>query len=505
MARIPLQLQPGVVADDTDFSNGGWADASGVRFRSPSPGKLALPEIVGGFEKLSTTALTGVCRTIFEWSDGDNLKNFVFGLHNGLTVWQAGELADITPSSGFTAGQINGSGGSGYGTAGYGQAPYGEPSTDDYYALTWSFGTRSFGELYANPRGQGIFKWDNDTGTPAALLADSPAQCNFLSVAFTDQVMAFGCTDVGGQFNASCIRISDTEDPTEWTPGTANNAQQYYLSGNSRIVGARPIGRYYHVWTANQLHFGTYSTGWDFEPVSTGCGLAGPNAAVVVDGVSYWISPDLQFWVCPLGGQPTVLKCPIRTDFVENAAIGQNDKIVASYIAEVGEICFDYADKRDGYEVSRRLQYSVQEGVWSRTNTNPRTAFVGASPNPVGTSYEGTIYWHERGKSADGGPLPAMLKTGGQYMDPAERVMLLRGMWPDFRDQTGPIWLTIYSRFYPQDAPVEHGPFTIAPGVDKVDFLVTGRIFEFEFTSNSAPSSWRMGKPSFDAQVVGQR
>lgn len=496
--KIPLILPPGVVADDSDFSTGGWRGCSNIRFWR---GK---PELIGGWEKLSLELLTGVCRTVFSFSDGDNLLNFAFGRHNGLTIWQAGDQADITPVA-FVAGQIDGTGGAGYGTGAYGVGDYGEPSTADYFPMTWSFGARSFGELYANPRGQGIFVWNNVPATKAVPLTNAPAVCNSILATFTDQIMALGCTDVGGSFNPSCIRISDTELPTVWAPLPTNKAEQHYIKGNGRLVAGREVGRYVFIWTDSELHLGTYTTEWSFERVGAGCGLAGPNAAVVVGQTAYWVSPDLQFWACPLGGSPAILDCPVRDDFADNAALGQNDKIVASSVSERGEVIWDYADGRDGYENSRLIRLSTVDGAWAQSQLG-RTARVDSNPapSPVGVDFAGQIFWHERGASADGAPLVASLRSGGQYMDPAETLMLLRGLWPDFRGQQGAINLTIYARMFPQDEPQVYGPFVCAPGQQKVDFLVSGRVFDFEFSSNSSPAAWRMGKPVFDAEPQGQ-
>jgi hypothetical protein len=202
------------------------------------------------------------------------------------------------------------------------------------------------------------------------------------------------------------------------------------------------------------------------------------------------------------------MDCPIREDFRDNAASSQNDKIIAASVSEWGEIVWYYADARDGtgFEISRSIRFSTVGGGWSR-GVEPRTAFIDSNPaaSPVGVTFGGQIYWHERGASADGAALSATLETGGQYMDPAERVMMLRGLWPDFKDQVGAINLTITSRFYPQDTPTTHGPFLLAPDTNKADFLVSGRIFEFAFTSGSSPMAWRMGKPVFDAVITGER
>lgn len=497
MARVSLEFQPGVVADETDFATPGIKDASNVRFWR---GK---PELIKGWERMTQDLLTGVCRTIFPWADGDNRQNFAFGCHNGLSVWQSGQLADITPAAGFTPGQINGTGNSGYGTGAYGVGNYGEPSTADYFSLTWSFGARSFGELYANPRGQGIFKWDNDTSAKAALLTNAPAQCNVMLVAFTDQVIAFGCTDAGNQFNPAVIRGSDIKDPTKWAVATDSTAFQYYLKGNSRIVGAQPVGRYLFVWTEGELHLGAYSAAWEFEPVGLG-GLAGPNAAVVAGQTAFWISPDLQVWSCTLGGAPAIIPCPIRDAFADNMASGQNDKICAAYIAERGEIVWTYPDRRDGFECSRELRLSILDGAWSRSRMK-RTALAGANPSPVGTSVEGVVYWHERGNSADGAVLEGFIETGGQYLDPAERVVLIRGFYPDFRDQVGPITLTVSAKMEPQSPWVEIGTYVCAPGQQKVDFMGSGRILKIRAASSSSPASWRWGKPQVDVVATSQR
>lgn len=603
--KIPLELPAGLVGDDTDFATGGWEDGSNLRFWR---GK---PEIVKGWERLSTDTLGGVCRSAMGFTDADGVLNFAFGCHDGLWAWQGGALVEITPASvaatgtitisgtpsadqtfvvgaqtftfkvsrtgtgqvtisgtpatqaanivsaitadlatvtaaavsnvvtvtaatagvagnsivltenatgvavsgsgtlsggsGFVEGQIDGTGSAGYGTGAYGVGGYGEPSTDDFFPLTWSYGTR-YGTLYANPRGQGVFQWSADIAADATALTNAPAVCNFLLSTSTGQLMALGCTTTSGVYNQACIRISDVLLPTDWTPASDSTAQQYFLEGNGRIVAGRRIGDAVFIWTDAELHVGTYSTEWTFNRVDGNCGLAGPNAAVVLGQVAYWVTPDLQFMSCPLGGIPQIMVSPLREEFADNAATSQNDKIVAGSVSEKAEIRWFYADARDGLEVSRYLAVSTVDGAWTKGQL-ARTAFIDSNPapSPVGVTYGGTIYWHERGNSADGATLASSITTGGQYMDPAESVMMLRGLWPDIKDQVGPLNLTIWTRFYPQEDEVMHGPFVLAPGASKVDFLVTGRIFRFHFAGDSSPSSWRFGKPVFDAEIRGDR
>ena len=107
-------------------------------------------------------------------------------------MWIGGGLYDITPAdaspildsggnpildsdgnpildsgSGFAAGNIDGTAGIGYGTGAYGEGYYGEPIPGTDFPLTWSLAP--WGQnLMACPRGQTIYQWTNDTGTPAA-------------------------------------------------------------------------------------------------------------------------------------------------------------------------------------------------------------------------------------------------------------------------------------------------------------------------------------------------
>lgn len=446
------------------------------------------------------------------WVDSASLRNIAFGLHNGLSVWQEGQLADITPEEGFTPGQVDGTGGAGYGTGGYGVGGYGEPSSDAYFPLTWSFGAIG-GDLYASPRMQGVFRWTGEASEPAVALAGAPERVAYLLSAWTGQLAAFGCTDVGGDYNQACIRFSQIADGVSgslenWSPGGGSTAQQIYLEGNGRIVAAAQVSSLIYVWTTSELHVGSFTGSWAFERVAAGCGLAGPGAFAVLGQRLVWLSSDLQFWSLGIGEAPQIVVSPVRSDFIEYAAPGQNDKIVGGSYSERGEVLFHYADRRDGagYEVSRTLRLSVLDGAWT-PDVMARTAYIDSSPLPfpVGVSRAGAIYWQERGESADGGQLEAYLETGGQYLDPAEKVIMCRGVWPDFRNQQGAITLTVWAKFYPQDEWREVGAFAMAKGQSKVDFLATGRLFKFRFASKSAPMSWRLGKVEFDVVTVGDR
>ena len=237
------------------------------------------------------------------------------------------------------------------------------------------------------------------------------------------------------------------------------------------------------------------------------CGLIGPNAVVVVGQTAFWVSPDRQFYRYGLGGEPEPIMCPIRRDFAEELAASQGDKVVASSNSEFSEVRFDYPDRRDGYENSRYLTLAVNgpdAGAWHRGQM-ARTGFVDAGPSayPIGAAYDGSVYLHEKGRSADGASFGWFLESADSYLDP-DATMLVRGLWPDFKDQIGPVTVSVAARLYPQASDIATAVAAMAPGDPRADLLVSGRLFRVRFAGNSAPTGCRIGAPTFDAAPAGK-
>lgn len=571
MTRITIDIPAGVVTDDTSFaSSGAWVNADKIRFWR------GRAEVIGGWERFLVNPLMGVCRTILPWTDNDGVLNVAFGLHNGLQVSSGGDLHDITPAA-FVEGAINGTGGDGYGTGYYGLSLYGQPTNTDTFPLTWSLAT--YGQsLMANPRGQTIFWWQNDTSQLAEPLANAPAEVAYMLVTQSRQVMAFGCSEeVSGDFNAMCIRFSDIENPDVWNTALDNNAGEVILEGGSRIVAARIIGSYIYVWTDFALFMGVFTGNsdqpWAFEKLGENCGLIGPNAAIVKDQVAYWMGPDVQFRQCGLGGAPSLIVSPLQQELQDNMPIIQADKVVASSCSEYGEVRFDYPDSRedpvmisvpivligldggvllgpdgavliagyeqvssalegaqllgedqfelvgedgfnlvgeyelgnDGSENSRYVVVSTVDGSWSKGRMS-RTAYVDAQPQqyPLAVSDKGYVYIHERGNSADGGVIDWSLESADLYLgEAADPMLMVKEVWPDFKNQLGYVSLTIYVKKYPHSNYYQHGPYQLPVGRVKRDFRATGRIAKFVLSSNTTPTYMRLGKLVFDIVPTG--
>jgi hypothetical protein len=92
---MPLQkilFKPGVNKENTRYTTeGGWYECDKVRFRQGNP------EVIGGWNRLSSSTFLGVCRSLWNWGllDGKNVigvgTNLKFYIENG------GGYNDITP------------------------------------------------------------------------------------------------------------------------------------------------------------------------------------------------------------------------------------------------------------------------------------------------------------------------------------------------------------------------------------------------------------------------
>jgi hypothetical protein len=92
--KIPFSA--GVIKDDTPLSSeGAYVDADKVRF--VVVGGQSKPQVIGGWEALTTSTISGVCRGLHVWADNDGAPQIGLGTHTHLFAYSGGGLYDITP------------------------------------------------------------------------------------------------------------------------------------------------------------------------------------------------------------------------------------------------------------------------------------------------------------------------------------------------------------------------------------------------------------------------
>jgi len=92
MALQKIQLRPGIVRDQTAYTNeGGWRSSNLVRFR------LGFPETIGGWKKNSIFGFMGSNRSLLNWVTLDSRDLMAVGTNLKYYIEWGGQYFDITP------------------------------------------------------------------------------------------------------------------------------------------------------------------------------------------------------------------------------------------------------------------------------------------------------------------------------------------------------------------------------------------------------------------------
>ena len=87
-----LTFKPGIVKDLTRYAGeGNWFDCDKVRFVN------GLPQKMGGWVKINSTAFSGVCRSLFNWSTLNGSDLMGVGTSSKLLIEEGGGVNNITP------------------------------------------------------------------------------------------------------------------------------------------------------------------------------------------------------------------------------------------------------------------------------------------------------------------------------------------------------------------------------------------------------------------------
>ena len=92
---MPLQkilFKPGVNRENTRYTTeGGWYECDKIRFRQGNP------EILGGWQRISSNTYNGTCRSLWNWTTLGNLNLVGVGTNTKFYIQSGGAYYDITP------------------------------------------------------------------------------------------------------------------------------------------------------------------------------------------------------------------------------------------------------------------------------------------------------------------------------------------------------------------------------------------------------------------------
>ncbi len=491
MPLIPLQIPAGAYRNGTEFSaQNRWRDVNLVRWHE---GSL---RPVGGWRAWNGADAAGVVRYMHSWEDNSASIRLAVGTYNKIYAFnQGGTKTDITPA-GFTAGRVDSSYNASYGGDTYGNGEYGierQAATDILAATIITLDNWGEYLLAMSPDDGKLYEW-NLTGTTMAQVSNAPTSCSGFMVTEERFVVCFGA---GG--NPRKIQWSDQEDNTDWTAAATNQAGDIELQTSGTILqGVRARGQAL-ILTTEDAHTMTYQGPpfvYGVERVGTACGAISANSAITVDNAVYWMGKRGFFAYS--GGAVQSIPCEVGDYVFSEMNADQASKVSVTANSAWNEIWWFYPSD-NGTECDRYVAYDYAENIWT-TGEIDRTAGVdaGVFSRPLFTESSGEIYEHEIGY--DYGSLTPFAETGPILIGTGDQVMRVTNLIPDEKTQ-GDVTAKFKTRFYPNGAETEYGPFSMS---NPTSVRFQGRQVRMRVEGNQ-PVDWRVGIMRLDASSGGTR
>jgi len=438
-------------------------------------------------------------------------------------------------------------------------AGWGDPASSDFTIdpglwVLDNYGTKLIALIYNGK----CFEWDasatNATSTRATVLPNAPTASRHVLVSTPDRHLVFFGTEttVGDPTTKDdmFIRFSDQESIDQadsYIVKAENTAGTQRLADGSKIMGAIKGRDAIYVWTDTALFLMRFVGApftFSFEQVGTNCGLFGKNAAVEVDGSSYWMSENGFF---TYDGQLKSMPCLVEDYVYDSVNDTSRDLINCGLNNLFGEInwfyCSENSDKVDRVVTYNYLDSSAKQPIWT-TGSLDRTAWQDSSVfnRPHATYYtpsdndsfdvtgntDGiTIYYNQETGTDQinaGGVVTAIQanilsgdfditqkrsNTGQAVGTPdlrgdGEYIMRISRFIPDFIDQTGTTQVSFTTRAYPNSTPVTTN-FPIDSTTTFKSTRIRARSIALKVSNTGSNQDWKLGTFRLDIAPGGMR
>jgi hypothetical protein len=407
--------------------------------------------------------------------------------------------------------------------------------------FTWNAGAASATSNRASTTTSGFATGSNPTASRLTLVSPTTRHlCHF----GTETTIGTATTQ-----DDMFIRFSDQEDINDYTATAINSAGDFRLQDGTKIVGALKAKETILVWTDNALYtmkFVGAPFTFGFEQVGTNCGLIGKNAAIEIDGVAFWMSPNGFFMY---DGTVKSLPCSVEDFVYDSVDTTKGQQITAGLNNLFTEVVWYYpstgSEYNDKYVVFNYGE-QMKGGTWY-IGTEARTSWIDGVvyPQPFATKYNAsasgtfpevigedslgqtTLFEHEIGtdqvnpdgtttlvtsfvKSYDFDLQSRARSAQGRATGPSivgEVFLALRRFIPDFKTLQGNAKVTLAVKRYPQQSETTTtlSPFTITATTDKKDTRARGRFLNIKIENDAVSETWRFGTLKIDIQPDGRR
>ena len=400
----------------------------------------------------------------------------------------------------------------------------------------------NFGEdLVINPRGGGIYYWDESNGLATraeelqGLSGASLAPTLGLQVITSEtdrHLIVLGADPIDGAGTARTgvidpllVAFSDQENALDFEPLATNTAGSVQLSSGSFIIGGLKSRQEILIWTDTSL----YSMQFIGPPltfavnlINEGVGLLAPKAAGNTPaGVIFMSKQGFHIY----NGAVQKLPCSVKDYVYSDLDMSQSFKCFAAVNQEFGEIWFFYPSMEDGTgEISRYVLYNYEENVWS-IGSLVRHAWKesGVENKPLATGGSDSSYYmysHEEGSNDDTNPMTnVFIESADLDIGDGENFAFVKKVLPDVKfltetdTNTPAINFVLKRRDFSNQSLTTDSTTQITAASTEGFLRSRGRQFVLRFESdddNVSPANnkdfkWRLGSTRLDVQASGRR
>jgi len=427
----------------------------------------------------------------------------------------------------------------GWGSDYWGAGTWGSisPLTASNQLRLWSHD--NFGEdLLLNPRGSGVFYWDESSGTNTRAVAlSSLAGANLtptlaLQVMVSDidrHVICFGADPLNdsstartGSLDPMFIAWSDQENVEQWEPLPTNTAGSFRLSAGSAIVGAVRARQETLIWTDTSLYSMTF-VGQPFtfsiNLVNEGVGLVGPNAMVNTPKGVFWMDKK-GFYA--YAGAIQELPCTVDDYVFSDLNQTQSFQIFGFVNKAFNEVGWFYCSA-DSNVIDRYVTYNYEESLWMIGELS-RTCWIdegifSAPKATYSTNNVGYLFNHETGNDNDDTAMTNVFIESADFdLGEGDAYQSISRIIPDVKftgsANTGADGQTLDIVLKRRNFPGEELTTAVTSGctsvTTKIDTRVRGRqavlrVQSNDTNANDVGMSFRLGATRIDIKPDGMR
>lgn len=393
--------------------------------------------------------------------------------------------------------------------------------------------------LVFGPRGGGLYYWTYAAGvglTTRGVLISSiagaasvPLSQNYIIVSDQSRfVITLGSNDFGSvDANPMLVRWSDQENYLEWTPTATTQAGSQLLSVGSTLITALQTRQEILVWSDSALFSMQYSGPpyiFGFTTLADNISIIGPNAAIVVNNVAYWMGTE-KFFV--YDGRVQTLVSTVRAYVFNDMSLTQGWQVFAGAIEEFSEIWWFYCST-NATTVDRYVAYNYVDNLWVYgTMSRPAWVDSGLKPYPTAAVYNaatelGTLYSQEFGTddatTAPSTAINSYVESSDFDIGDGDNFGLITRIIPDITFAGSPatapaVTMTVTPRRFPGSAygTADSGAVTRSASVPVEQFTeqlfvrVRGRQLAFKVESTAVGVAWQLGMPRIQVRPDGRK